>query len=212
MANKYYIHPESKEIFSYSDDVSIEDIRRLNPTLFTHTGELVEIKEEDIESYLDPDGRSRMNSLLVMLLGEINYGFETAISCNKCMKELQYHSNEGRHPGHIPHNDYSPTDTSRYTYQEEQTFQQQYEEAIAYKKSGYTDRSLCPNIVTMASNRGRDLNATVDKIIEKKETKDKRRFKALGLKQKYTDIVEASRDDLQKLQHLYDTRATWILF
>jgi hypothetical protein len=212
MANKYYIHPTSKEIFSYTDDTSIEDIRRFNPTLFTHEGTLEEIKEEDIDSYLDPDGTSRLNSILVTLIGEINYGFETAVSCGKCMKdhELKYHTYERRNSHY--ESQYDPTDTTQYPYQEEQTFQQQYKEAIAYKNSGYTNKSLCPNIVTMASNRGKDLNYIVDKIIEKKETKDRRLFKALGLKQKYIDIIDSARSDLQTLQHLYDTRATWILF
>ena len=209
MVNKYYIHPTTKEIYAYSSDTSIDDIRRFNPSLFSPEGELVEIKEDDIEAHLDPDGSSRRNNLLVTLLSEINYGFETIVNCVNCTNELKYYSSEGKRTGH---NNYNPADTNQYSYQEEQTFQQQYEEAIAYKNSGYTNRSLCPNVITMASNRGKDLNATVDKIIEKKEAKDKRRFKALGLKQKYTDIVEASRDDLQKLQHLYDTRDTWILF
>lgn len=209
MVNKYYIHPITKEIYAYSSDTSIDDIRRFNPSLFSPEGELVEIKEEDIEAHLDPDGSNRRNNLLVTLLSEINYGFETIVNCVNCTNELKYYSSEGKR---TKHNNYNPADTSQYSYQEEQTFQQQYEEAIAYKNSGYTNRSLCPNVITMASNRGKDLNATVDKIIEKKEAKDKRRFKALGLKQKYTDIVEVSRDDLQKLQHLYDTRATWILF
>lgn len=215
MEHKYYIHPMTKEIYAFSTDTSEEDIRRYQPDLFDHMGNLTEIAESELDDFQDPTGESRLAGLLSQLKYEINSGFETVISCNKCMKELKYQGGEdGTYMDPHHHGSYDRFDPNGtgYGYQEEQTFEQQYAEAIAYKKSGYKDKSLCPNLITLSSNRGRDLKTTVDKIIEKRETKDRRRFKALGLKQKYMDIVEAAGNDREKLQHLYDTRATWILY
>ena len=205
----YYLDPHTKDVYAYSKDTSEEDIKRLEPRLLDINQNLIKIPEEDLHKYINENGENKINGLLEALKSEIEQGYTYASTCNKCMKELRYHGNTND----IYHNrNYTNSRYGNYLYQEEQTFDTQYEEAIAYKKSGYKDKSLCPNLIVLSSARGRDLNATVDKIIEKRETKVRRQFKALGLKQKYMDIVENNADDYNKLQHLYDTRETWILF
>lgn len=217
---KYYLHPTSKEVYAYDSNVTVEQIKELQPDLFDQDGHLTEIEEDDLETYTDPDGTQKLNSLIINLKEEVMLGYNKVIGCRcqncDCGETLKYRGNEEQTPSErARYRNYQHGGNvyfGGYDYNEEQTFDVQYKEALAYKKSNYLDKSVCPNLVTLASNRGRDLRDTVDKIIEKRTKKDSRMYKALGLKQKYFDIIDNAGNDVDKLQYLYDTRATWILF
>lgn len=201
-----YFKDKSNQVFAYDDGLSLDYINQLNPGL-------TPITEEEVKGITDPGGHNERLGYYYDLMSKIDAAYEQKIAGND---DYDIHN---CCDGHYDFNGISSYNNVRgtqnynhYTISERETFKTQYEEAKAFKDSGFKDLSKCRNLSILASNRGKNIADLAHKIINKHEEKEKLKFKYLGLKQKYQDTVQAYQNDVNKLKELSSTIKDWLKF
>lgn len=222
-----YFKDKDNQIYAYDDNVTMETINELNPGL-------TRIEESQIADIQDPTGEQRTFSIYSDLMSQVRQGFESVVDGRPFEPYIPYQLQQERgvvdtshyqneHFGHMGPSNYSYDSTNPYSYDpysgdnkypkaEQDTFELQYKEAKAFEATNWTDRSVCPNITVLATTRGIDLVEFAKKIISKHEGLDNNKIKYLGLKQKYTDIVEAAKGNREELNKLGLSVKDWLIY
>lgn len=203
-----YFKDKNNQVYAYDDGLSLDYINQLNPGL-------IPIKEEEVNDITDPGGHNERLGLYNSLISKIDAAYEQKIAGNDNYDPDTYYTTYHNDNRKNPNNNINNTgiqNYTNYTISERETFKTQYEEAKAFKDSGFKDLSKCRNLSILASNRGKNLTDLAQKIVNKYEEKERLKFKYLGLKQKYQDIVQSYQNDINKLRELSSTIKDWLKF
>lgn len=201
-----YFKDKSNQVFAYDDGLSLDYINQLNPGL-------TRITEEEVNDITDPGGHNERLGYYYDLMSKIDAAYEQKIAGNDDYDPDTYYTRYHNVNNKATYNSNTGIQNyTNYTISERETFKTQYEEAKAFKDSGFKDLSKCRNLSILASNRGKNVVDLAQKIINKYEEKEKLKFKYLGLKQKYQDTVQAYQNDVNKLRELSSTIKDWLKF
>lgn len=202
-------------VFSYDDGISLEYILEQNPGL-------KQISQSEADGLDNRESESNRYNYFQHIRQQITDGFERytneytyGIIDWKPMKYISGGMNNPMYYGHehnIINNGTFDWDAKSYSDAEKKTFDIQYEEAVKYIDSGYSDRSVCPGLNALVAHSGEDLKTLVNKIIVKHQEAINAKFRYIGLKQKYLNILNAAKDDIKELKRLNDTIENWLVY